>query len=291
MEEEWEINACDLDLYKDRVLGEGEFGVVYLGHWRGMDVAVKEFHHLDAHTSKLMRNEFYVMSRLHHPNIIQLFGYTTSPFRLVMEYMSNGNIQEYMDRSFWVPQRTKLRFLRDVARGLFYLHKRKPSYVIHRDLKPTNLLLSQHLELKISDFGICKILRRAQVQRSQTTISELDKIEGTANVGSLYYMAPELLFSGPKAQYNCAIDIYSFGIVLYEIIESTRIHHDCTTRDELLSKITSSPPQSFLSFCRTPLRLRPIVTACLDPSSHHRPPVEDILYTLETILQKWILFC
>lgn len=286
MEEEWEIQSMDLEIFRHRILGEGEFGTVFLGRWRGILVAVKEFHHLDEHTSKLMKNEFYVMSRLHHPNIIQLFGFTLSPFRLVMEYMPKGNIREYLQKNRFVTLRTKLRFLRDVARGLFYLHKRKPAYVIHRDLKPTNLLLSKSLDLKISDFGICKILQSASVQRSQNDMSDLQEVEGTANVGSLYYMAPELLLSGPKTKYGCTVDIYSFGIVLYEIIESVRVYGECTTREELIQRITTVP----ISFFRMPYSLRNIAEGCLDQYPRKRPCIEDILQSLESILKRCILY-
>jgi serine/threonine protein kinase len=275
---EWEILSEDIDIDRNKVLGSGEFGRVFLGCWRGIRVAVKEFFETDDHKTRLMMNEFHVMTRLHHPNIIQLLGYTRSPFRIVMEYMPNGSVQDFFSRHRLVSLKTRVNMALDIARGLCYLHQRRPSYVIHRDLKPSNFLMD-HDRVKISDFGISKILMDSETSRSQDGLCD---IEGTANVGTMCYMAPELMFK-KSARYSASVDIYSYGAFLYEVFERKKMYTD---KDDLLEQMKQ---KTVPRFHHTPGVLRGLIRRCLDHRPEQRPTPHEIIRDL-TSIPVWCLW-
>lgn len=93
------------------------------------------------------------MARVRHPNIVQFLGYVSTPFVIVMELCPVGNLQNYW-KSRRVSNSHKTRICIDVLRALAYLHNRKPSSIIHRDIKPTNVLMTESGVAKLTDFGL-----------------------------------------------------------------------------------------------------------------------------------------
>ncbi|NDE13752.1 hypothetical protein EBZ80_02365 [bacterium] len=286
MLDEWEIPSDELGIHTDNMIGSGEFGRIFTATWRGIQVAVKEFHDLDDHKTRLMKNEFHVMTRLHHPNIIQLLGYTTEPFRIVMEHMPGGDLKNYLRTCPRVSLRTRITMALDIACGLCYLHRRKPSYVIHRDIKPNNFLLTKDLRVKISDFGICKILQNLEAKRSQENMSRAQEIDGTANVGTLFYMAPELVLHRLErsTRYSAAIDIYSFGAVMYFMFERETLYGWCETREELTSCLLR---HEYPDFTRSPSIIRDLILRCLDHRPSCRPTADEIVHELDSFLSSY----
>jgi len=277
-DDEWEISSDEIQIDRNKLLGSGEFGRVFLARWRGIKVAVKEFFETDEHKTRLMMNEFHVMTRLHHPNIIQLLGYTRNPFRIVMEYMPGGSVQDFFQRHRMVSLYTRVKMALDIARGLCYLHHRKPSYVIHRDIKPSNFLLYRN-RVKISDFGICKILMGSDITNSQEGLCD---IEGTANVGTPCYMAPELMFK-KMTRYSSMVDIYSYGAFLYEIFERDKLYTD---QEDLLESISHKIAPRFH---RTPWIMRDLIRQCLDHRPESRPTPDEIIRRLSSV-PSWCLW-
>jgi serine/threonine protein kinase len=154
---DWEIPCNEITIDYDRCLGSGEYGQVFMGRWRGTTVAIKIFKNLPEEKSFLIIREFETMTKLHHPNIIQLLGYINSPFCLIMEYIDNGNLDDYIyNKNHSIL--CKLKILLEILKGLAYIHERKPSYVIHRDIKPSNFLITKNKVVKIADFGISRLL-------------------------------------------------------------------------------------------------------------------------------------
>ena len=208
--EDWEIAPWELFIFEDRLLGQGAFSKVYLAKWRETFVVAKV---IDPEFAKLKKTlvlrEIAIMSKLHHPNIVQFLGFIDDPFILVIEYISNGTISSN-NRNFNKNQ--KLSIMKDILRGLAYLHNRRPLSLIHRDIKPSNILITASKMAKIADFGLSKFYNM------QVDIDSSNNNNNNSFVGTRRYMAPEI-FNGLNS-YNHKVDIYSAGILFYELLES-----------------------------------------------------------------------
>jgi len=200
MRNHWVIAPSSIQV-SDKLLGRGKFGCVYLGNWLGTPVAVKHLEEdIQDEVKELVEKEFSTMTRIHHPNVCQLLGFTKEPFMIVMEYFENGNLQDYLEKRDMKPAE-RIGIVIDILRGLTYLHSRHPEQVVHRDIKPENLLVSKSGRIKIADFGLSKILRE------KVNIHDF-------RVGTEKYMSPEMKFCQP---YNEKTDIWSLGIVLRDL--------------------------------------------------------------------------
>jgi len=294
MEEEWVISPREIFIHKDpkkNILGKGQFGVVTKGYWRGIPVALKQFDNIDPSKMKLMMNEFSTMTKLHHPNIIQLLGYFESPYTIVMEYISRGSMSEFLKRYPWTTIHTKISFIMDIAKGLAYLHARKPSFIIHRDIKPSNFLVTQDYHIKIADFGICKMLSNHWAERSEDNLPSLQGVDATAKVGTLFYMAPELVLAKKSViHYDSSVDIYSLGAVMYEVMENIKLYSSDIESVEDLIYIHERRIRP--SFFYTPDFLKKIILLCLNHDSRQRPTAILLLNYLEREVHRrwWIRF-
>ena len=256
---DWEIPPWDLYIYKDKLLGEGNFGKVYLASWRDTLVVAKVMHeHLGEHEKNLLLQEFDTMSKMHHPNIVQLFGYINEPFVIVMEYFEQGNLLDKM-KKLKVSQKQKISL--EIARGMRFLHERKPHNIMHRDIKPTNILLTKSLRAKIADFGLARIDKTA----SPLNFSE-PKNNLTSEVGTKRYMAPEIT---RKEKYNKKVDIYAFGILLYELFENVRY-----------------VPGEKIYFQNSSKKLQNCINQMLNDNPDMRPDTASIYKTLFCIFDK-----
>ena len=206
--EDWEIAPWELFIFEDRLLGQGAFSKVYLAKWRETFVVAKVIDpEFAKHKKTLVLREIAIMSKLHHPNIVQFLGFIDDPFILVIEYISNGTISSNMHN---FNKNQKLSIMKDILRGLAYLHNRRPLSLIHRDIKPSNILITASKMAKIADFGLSKFYNM------QVDIDSSNNI--CSCVGTRRYMAPEI-FNGLNS-YNHKVDIYSAGILFYELLES-----------------------------------------------------------------------
>jgi serine/threonine protein kinase len=225
---EWEIPPYELFIFKDKLLGKGSFSHVYLAKWRETFVAAKVLD-IDIINSKkfLVLRELDIMTKLHHPNIVQFLGYVDEPFIIVMEYIVNNNLQKNIKI---LKKSEKISIMKDVLKGLAYIHNRKPTSLIHRDIKPTNILLTKSKVAKISDFGLSKLFTiyklnvdnfgKIDCQLNNEIINnEIFNNNLTTNVGTQNYMAPEQL---NNLSYNYKVDIYAAGIMFYEMFENKK---------------------------------------------------------------------
>jgi serine/threonine protein kinase len=198
---EWEIEHSELHMH--HVIGEGSFGIVRLAEWRGTDVALKVINDKTLDTNEF-DIEMMIISKLHHPNILQFLGSCTSkvPYIIVMEYMPNNSL-EFNIKNNNLNYERKINIIKDISKGLAYLHNRKPQCIIHRDLKPSNILLTISYKAKIADFGISSL---------QAKCSEDYKMTG--ETGTYRYMAPEVM---KHMSYSTKVDIWSFGMIVYHL--------------------------------------------------------------------------
>ena len=214
---DWEIPPWDLIIDDSKIIGKGNFGTVYLGSWRKTTVVVKISNtNISKEDEQLFLSEFEVMTKMHHPNIIQLLGYVREPFMIVMEYLPKNDLTVYISE-YKLKIKKKINICIEILKGVCYLHNRKPQYIIHRDLKPQNIIFSKSGIPKISDFGLSKNLNNIILKNEE----ELD-LDLTSHVGSKRYMSPEIKDS---SIYDYKTDIWSLGIIFYELFENIRFNN------------------------------------------------------------------
>ncbi len=149
-----------------RQLGRGSFAYVYLGEHihLGTQAAIKVLHaSLTEEDQERFLSEARTIAHLRHRHIVPVFDYGVEnnvPF-LIMEYASNGNLREYLPRNTSLPSKTILPFVKQVATALHYAHEQK---LIHRDVKPENMLLGYNNEVLLSDFGLALMVSESRMQ-------------------------------------------------------------------------------------------------------------------------------
>ncbi len=211
-----------------RLLGEGGFAEVYLGEhiYLGTMAAIKVTRmSLASGEMENFRTEARTIANLVHPNIVRVLEFGVqdgNPF-LVMDYAPNGTLRQRHPRGAAVPLPTIIPYVRQVAEALQRAHDEK---LIHRDVKPENMLLGRQNEVLLSDFGIA--LMAAQNTRDQA-------LETAA--GTIGYMAPEQIQGKPRP----ASDQYSLGIVVYEWLCGTKPFQGSLT--EVVSQQLAVPPE------------------------------------------------
>ncbi|XP_051204523.1 uncharacterized protein [Lolium perenne] len=213
------------DLEELRELGSGTFGTVYHGKWRGSDVAIKRISDRcfvgKASEEQRMKTDFWneacKLASLHHPNVVAFYGVVLDgpggSVATVTEYMANGSLRQALQRHEKIfDRRRRLLIVMDVAFGMEYLHGKN---IVHFDLKSDNLLVNlrdaQRPICKVGDLGLSKV-------KCQTLIS--GGVRGT-----LPWMAPELL-NGSSNLVSEKVDVFSFGIVMWELITGEEPYAD-----------------------------------------------------------------
>ncbi|KAJ7744952.1 hypothetical protein DFH07DRAFT_963486 [Mycena maculata] len=193
-------------LQKLEKIGSGGFKDVFIGKFRGRRIAISEFR---GQLSAMDIKELKLLGGFDHPNIVRFLGVSIpentreTPVMIVSELCSNGDLFDYV-RNVPAPSLNKvLAMMLDIARGLEYLHLRKPS-VIHRDCKSSNILITAKGTAKIADFGLAKV--------KQSTRSMVRSLVGTVN-----WQAPELWHAHPK--YNHKVDVFSCAMVYWEMLQ------------------------------------------------------------------------
>ncbi|XP_040960723.1 G-type lectin S-receptor-like serine/threonine-protein kinase LECRK1 [Gossypium hirsutum] len=189
-------------------LGRGAFGTVYKGELPsiyGNRVAVKKLDKFAQDGEREFTTEVKVIGQTHHKNLVRLIGYCDEAEHrlLVYEFMQNGSLSSFL---FGVPRpswQQRLQIASMVAKGLAYLHEECSKQIIHCDIKPQNILLDESFTAKISDFGLAKLLMNDKT-RTKTGIR-----------GTKGYVAPEWFRNTPV---TVKVDVYSFGVMLLEII-------------------------------------------------------------------------
>ncbi|KAG1312014.1 hypothetical protein G6F64_003362 [Rhizopus arrhizus] len=226
------VNANPESRYiRQEKLGEGTYATVYKGKSRmtGEIVALKEIH-LDPEEgapSTAIR-EISLMKELKHTNIVRLLDviHTETKLILVFEHMDQ-DLKKYMDARHGLDTPTLKSFMYQLLKGIAYCHENR---VLHRDLKPQNLLISKHGELKLGDFG----LARAFGIPVNTFSNE---------VVTLWYRAPDVLLG--SRMYSTSIDIWSAGCIMAEMYTGRPLFPGTTNEDQLqkIFRILGTPSE------------------------------------------------
>ncbi|KAG6520619.1 G-type lectin S-receptor-like serine/threonine-protein kinase At2g19130 [Zingiber officinale] len=193
-------------------LGGGGFGSVFKGSLPGSnDIAVKKLEGL-GQGEKQFRTEVSTVGRIQHVNLVRLLGFCSQGSKrlLVYEFMPNGSLDSHLFRnapSSHLSWKTRYQIAIGIARGIAYLHEQCRECIIHCDIKPENILLDASFNPKVADFGLAKLMGR-DFSRVLTTLR-----------GTKGYLAPEWITG---VAITAKADVYSYGMVLLEIISGRR---------------------------------------------------------------------
>ena len=221
---------------------------------------------------KDFRNEVEILVKLRHPNVVQFLAASTKePLMLVTEYLPGGDLHQLIQKGP-LPADLAVTFALDVARGMAYLHG-GPNVVIHRDLKPRNLIINENKELKVADFGLSKLIK-------VTNVHDVYKLTG--ETGSYRYMAPEVFL---RENYNTKVDVFSFAMILYEMFEGKPPFAGEDPYESAFYVARENRRPEFGSKTQYPDGMKELIMKCWSEFSVKRPPFDDIIPRLEEILE------
>ncbi|XP_071738516.1 receptor-like cytoplasmic kinase 176 isoform X2 [Rutidosis leptorrhynchoides] len=298
------LKSATRNFRPDSVLGEGGFGLVFKG-WideqslaaakpgTGTVIAVKRLNQEGFQGHQEWLTEINYLGQLDHPNLVQLFGYCIEDDQrlLVYEFMSRGSLENHLFRrsSYFQPLSWNLRLkvALGAAKGLAYLHSPEAK-VIYRDFKCSNILIDKDYNAKLSDFGLAKD----------------GPVDGKSHVstrvmGTYGYAAPEYMATGHLTERS---DIYSFGVVLLEIltgkrcIDQNRPSNEHVLVDFAKPYLTSKPKILHIMDQRidgqysidVAMRAANLAMKCLSIIPKYRPTADEVVKVLENLqeLQK-----
>ncbi|XP_078485607.1 tyrosine-protein kinase SRK2 [Ciona intestinalis] len=219
--DEWEIDRKSIELGKK--LGSGQFGEVHEGLWnRTTTVAVKTMKASESMNKEEFLKEAQLMKKLHHPKLVQLYAVCTQsePFYIVTELMCNGALLDYLKKDLNFTEETLIGMATQVATGMVYLEVKN---YIHRDLAARNILVGKNNNCKVADFGLARLTQDDEIYTA--------KVKGNI---PYKWTAPEAL---TMHKFSIKSDVWSFGILLTEIIGRGRVPYPTIPNNELLEQL------------------------------------------------------
>uniref|UniRef100_A0A8R7VIT6 Protein kinase domain-containing protein n=1 Tax=Triticum urartu TaxID=4572 RepID=A0A8R7VIT6_TRIUA len=285
---------------KERLLGEGGYGKVYLGvRDDGQEIAVKLLNaNLQTIDNEQFTREFRNLMMLKHQNTVRLVGYCYETQHqpmdfegrfvfserihkaLCFEYMPQGSLHDRLsDKCNVLDWQTRYKIIKGTCEGVKYLHEglEKPFY--HLDLKLGNILLDENMAPKLADFGLSKLFNEEQTCR----------VTQNLRAGTIGYMPPEYINGGTVSK---KFDIFSLGVVMTKIIAGPSGHTKCAEmqHQEFLDQVegnwrkslkeTWSSPKLLDAQCRQVKICTEIALSCMKTDRHERPSIVDIINDL-----------
>ncbi|KAG6419407.1 hypothetical protein SASPL_121629 [Salvia splendens] len=270
----------------ENIIGEGGYGVVYRGRLvNGSEVAVKKLLNNLGQAEKEFRVEVEAIGHVRHKNLVRLLGYCIEGVQrmLVYEYVNNGNLEQWlhgaMRQQGSLTWEARMKVLLGTAKALAYLHEAIEPKVVHRDIKSSNILITDDFNAKVSDFGLAKMLESGE---SHIT---------TRVMGTFGYVAPEYANTGLL---NEKSDIYSFGVLLLEAVtgrdpvDYARPANEVNLVEWLKMMVGHRRAEEAVD---PSLEVRPTIRAlkrallvalrCVDPEWEKRPKMSQVVRMLE----------
>lgn len=267
--DEWMVDLSKL--YLGLRFASGAHSRLYHGMYKDQHVAVKIIRQPDddengvmaARLEKQFLREVTFLSRLHHRHVIKLAGACKNPpvFCIITEYLSGGSLRAFLHKlehkSLHLQKLIEISL--EIARGMAYIHSQG---VIHRDLKPENILFDQDFCVKIADFGI--------------TCEEAYCDVLAEDPGTYRWMAPEMIRHKP---YGRKVDVYSFGLLLWEMVTGTIPYEDMTPIQAAFAVVNKNMRPVIPVDC--PAALRALIEHCWSSVPEKRPEFWQIVKVLE----------
>ncbi|XP_071922470.1 protein STRUBBELIG-RECEPTOR FAMILY 8 isoform X4 [Coffea arabica] len=280
---------------QENLIGEGSLGRVYRAEFPNAKImAIKK---IDNAALSLQEEDNFLeavsnMSRLRHPNIVQLAGYCAEHGQrlLVYDYIGNGSLHDMLhfadERSKMLTWNARVKVALGTARALEYLHEVCLPSVVHRNLKSANILLDEELTPHLSDCGLAALTPNTERQVSSTQM-----------VGSFGYSAPEFALSGI---YTIKSDVYSFGVVMLELLTGRKPLDSSRPRTEqslvrwatpqlhdidALAKMVD-PALNGMYPAKSLSRFADIIALCVQPEPEFRPPMSEVVQALVRLMQR-----
>ncbi|KAJ0984002.1 hypothetical protein J5N97_002358 [Dioscorea zingiberensis] len=298
-----ELKSATRGFSRSLIIGEGGFGCVYRGvvnvpqqgddGAKTMDVAVKQLNRNGQQGHKEWITEVNFLGIVKHPNLVNLVGYCAEDDErgiqrlLVYELMANRSLEDHLlgrisSKLSW-PIRLKIAL--DAAHGLAFLHEEMDFQLIFRDFKTSNILLDEHFNAKLSDFGLARHGPAEGIGHISTSV-----------VGTVGYAAPEYVQTG---RLTAKSDVWSFGVVLYELITGRRSLDRNLPRSEqkLLDWVkpyATDPKKLHLvidprlegQYCtKSARKLVALANKCLMKQPKSRPRMSEVVVMLEHIIE------
>ncbi|OIW14019.1 hypothetical protein TanjilG_09370 [Lupinus angustifolius] len=265
--EEWSADLSQL--FIGNKFASGAHSRIYRGIYKQRAVAVKmvKIPTQDEERGVLLEQQFKsevsLLSRLLHDNIVQFIAACKKPpvYCIITEYMSQGTLRMYLNKKepYSLAIDTILRLALDISRGMEYLHSQG---IIHRDLKSNNLLLNDEMRVKVADFGTSCLETRCR--------------ETKGNMGTYRWMAPEMIKEKPYAR---KVDVYSFGIVLWELTTCLLPFQGMTPVQAAFAVAEKNERPPLSASCEA--ALAHLIKRCWSSNPSKRPDFSEIVSTLE----------
>ncbi|XP_052778708.1 LOW QUALITY PROTEIN: leucine-rich repeat serine/threonine-protein kinase 2-like [Mya arenaria] len=266
-----EQNAFTFDELPSNQLGDGSFGGVFKGEYKGQTVAVKLFKEIaDVHSVKMLRQEATILQSLCHPSVVALLAVGVRPPLIVIEYAAHGTlaslVKEGGEHNKRDIRQLKHKIAMQIAEGLMYIHQ---CMIVYRDMKPENVLifslsLDSTVNAKIADYGIARF----------TALQGLCAQEGTPG-----FRAPEVI---NKENYSFQADIFSFGLTLFVLLTGKhpfQYMDSSMEMDRALSERRQIPPPETHTTHTWP-DMQQVIMACLKYDPDTRPTTDNLWDTL-----------
>ncbi|KAJ6252351.1 leucine rich repeat kinase 2 [Anaeramoeba flamelloides] len=250
-------------------IGEGKSKIVYRGKYNNGVVALlklKGQFNFDKKEIETFKSEIQILNNFRHPNMVQIFGASTKVpnYAIICEFCEGGDLTHLLQSTEKITDEKKFKLAEDIAKGLSFLHDKN---IIHRDLKSANVLITKDVA-KITDLGISII----QSKKGETL---------TEYAGTKIWMAPEILRG---EQYSFSADIYSMGIILWEIA-TRKLPLTELKESEIMEKVGNQNyrpklPEKWTYF-------NELMASCWDTDPNVRPQAVEFLEEIQTIKQKY----
>ena len=252
-----------LEYNSPKIIGIGSYGKVYL--YRNItDKKLYAIKHLNKmllcksiHNIKRIYDEMNIQSRIYHQNIVRLLNVKENEdsIYLIMEYASKGSLYQYIRKKKYLNEEESFKFFSQIINAIYFLHKND---FIHRDIKPENILIFKDDICKICDFGCCV---------------ELNGKQRTTFCGTTEYMSPEIV---NEMEYSKEIDIWSLGILLYEMVHGYspfNPNNKIINSKEVINKIKVNDIKFNLKISE---ECKDLICHLLDKNAKNRYKIEDI---------------
>ena len=260
---QWHVDYEDFIFLKQ--IGKGISANVFRGIYKktNEEVAIKKFlfKKLNSAIFQTYQREVAVLATAQHPCLLRLIGATDEePFCIATEWMGNGTLLHGLHNVGFMTQMDRSIAAYDIARGMQYLHSLN---IVHRDLKSGNVLLDKNKRVKICDFAFSRFAE--------------DGTQMTHNLGTVHWMAPEIL--KPGSSYTSKVDVYAYGIVLWELATS-EIPYPNLVPFDIIDQVLNNDARPQLPPYLNP-KMKDLITMCWDRNPKVRPSFNEIVAMIQ----------